>query len=100
MDEARHTEVFARYLDEKVGDAYPMNPFLEEQITALLEDSRWDIAYSACRSSSRASPWRPSATCSGAPKSHFSAKLLRYVMSDEARHVAFGVLTLREFYEG
>ena len=25
-------------------------------------------------------------------------KLLRYVMSDEARHVAFGVLSLKEFY--
>ena len=25
-------------------------------------------------------------------------KLLRYVMSDEARHVAFGVLTLKEYY--
>jgi hypothetical protein len=25
-------------------------------------------------------------------------KLLRYIMSDEARHVAFGVLTLSEFY--
>ena len=22
-----------------------MSPFLEEQITALIEDSRWDIAY-------------------------------------------------------
>src|SRR3546814_12511935 len=27
-------------------------------------------------------------------------QLLRYVMSDEARHVAFGVLSLREYYEG
>jgi hypothetical protein len=27
-------------------------------------------------------------------------QLLRYVMSDEARHVAFGVLSLKEFYEG
>ena len=45
MDEARHTEVFAKYLHEKVGEAYPMSPFLDEQITALLEDSRWDIAY-------------------------------------------------------
>ncbi|MCE7884970.1 MAG: hypothetical protein DYH08_14140, partial [Actinobacteria bacterium ATB1] len=26
-------------------------------------------------------------------------KLLRYVMSDEARHVAFGVLSLKEVYE-
>ena len=45
MDEARHTEVFAKYLDTKLGEAYPMSPFLEEQITALIEDSRWDIAY-------------------------------------------------------
>ena len=27
-------------------------------------------------------------------------KLLRYVMSDEARHVAFGVLSLAEYYQG
>jgi hypothetical protein len=27
-------------------------------------------------------------------------KLLRYVMSDEARHVAFGVLSLQEVYSG
>ena len=26
-------------------------------------------------------------------------QLLRYVMADEARHVAFGVLSLKEFYE-
>ena len=35
MDEARHTEVFAKYLDTKLGEAYPMSPFLEGQITAL-----------------------------------------------------------------
>ena len=29
IDEARHTEVFARYLHEKLGDAYPMSPFLD-----------------------------------------------------------------------
>jgi hypothetical protein len=45
MDEARHTEVFAKYLHTKLGDAYPMGPQLEAQITALIEDSRWDIAY-------------------------------------------------------
>jgi hypothetical protein len=27
-------------------------------------------------------------------------QLLRYVMSDEARHVAFGVLSLKEYYAG
>ncbi len=32
MDEARHTEVFAKYLRTKLGDAYPMSPFLKAQI--------------------------------------------------------------------
>src|SRR5829696_135228 len=45
MDEARHTEVFARYLRTKLGEAYPMSAELEAQITALIEDARWDIAY-------------------------------------------------------
>ena len=45
MDEARHTEVFAKYLSTKLGEAYPMSPFLKAQIWSLLEDSRWDIAY-------------------------------------------------------
>jgi len=45
MDEARHTEVFARYLSTKLGEAYPMSPYLKGQIWSLLEDSRWDIAY-------------------------------------------------------
>ena len=45
MDEARHTEVFQRYLAEKVGEGHPMGPYLQGQIFGLLEDSRWVIAY-------------------------------------------------------
>ncbi len=45
MDEARHTEVFAKYLDTKLGEAYPMSPFLEAQITAAGTSPIW-----ACRS--------------------------------------------------
>ena len=66
MDEARHTEVFARYLYTKVGDAYPMGPVLEAQITSLLEDCGGTSPTSACRSSSRAWPSPRSATCCGA----------------------------------
>ena len=100
MDEARHTEVFARYLDEKVGDAYPMNPFLEEQITALLEDSRWDIAYLGMQIVIESLALAAFGDMLRRTEEPLLRKLLRYVMSDEARHVAFGVLTLREFYEG
>jgi hypothetical protein len=99
MDEARHTEVFARYIDEKVGDAYPMNPHLEAQITGLLEDSRWDIAYLGMQiviESLALSAFGDMARRTTEP---LLKKLLRYVMADEARHVAFGILSLSEYYE-
>jgi hypothetical protein len=98
MDEARHTEVFARYIDEKVGDAYPMNPHLEAQITGLLEDSRWDIAYLGMQiviESLALAAFGDMARRTGEP---LLKKLLRYVMADEARHVAFGILSLGEYY--
>jgi hypothetical protein len=99
MDEARHTEVFARYIDEKVGEAYPMNPNLEAQITGLLEDSRWDIAYLGMQiviESLALAAFGDMARRTSEPLLH---KLLRYVMADEARHVAFGILSLGEYYQ-
>ena len=100
MDEARHTEVFAKYLDRKVGEAYPMSPFLEEQITALLEDSRWDIAYLGMQIVIESLALAAFGDMLRRTEEPLLRKLLRYVMSDEARHVAFGVLTLKEFYAG
>ncbi|HKA84541.1 MAG TPA: ferritin-like domain-containing protein [Acidimicrobiales bacterium] len=100
MDEARHTEVFAKYLHTKLGEAYPMSPFLDAQITALLEDGRWDIAYLGMQiviESLALAAFGSMLRTIDEPLLH---KLLRYVMSDEARHVAFGVLSLAEYYGG
>ncbi len=98
MDEARHTEVFAKYLDLKLGEQYPMSPFLDEQITALLEDSRWDIAYLGMQIVIESLALAAFGSMLRATEEPLLKKLLRYVMSDEARHVAFGVLSLSEFY--
>jgi len=100
MDEARHTEVFAKYLHTKLGDAYPMSPFLEEQITALLEDSRWDIAYLGMQIVIESLALAAFGSMLRSTEEPLLRKLLRYVMSDEARHVAFGVLSLAEYYRG
>jgi hypothetical protein len=100
MDEARHTEVFAKYLHTKLGEAYPMSPFLEEQITALLEDSRWDIAYLGMQIVIESLALAAFGTMLRNTEEPLLRKLLRYVMSDEARHVAFGVLSLAEYYQG
>jgi hypothetical protein len=100
MDEARHTEVFARYLSSKLGEAYPMSPFLKEQIWPLLEDSRWDIAYLGMQIVIESLALAAFGDMLRRTQEPLLKKLLRYVMSDEARHVAFGVLTLSEFYAG
>ena len=98
MDEARHTEVFAKYLRTKLGDAYPMSPFLKAQIWSLLEDSRWDIAYLGMQIVIESLALAAFGDMLRRTQEPLLTKLLRYVMSDEARHVAFGVLTLSEFY--
>ena len=100
MDEARHTEVFAKYLHTKLGDAYPMSPYLEDQIDALIRDSRWDIAYLGMQIVIESLALAAFGTMLRATEEPLLKKLLRYVMSDEARHVAFGVLSLAEYYQG
>ena len=99
MDEARHTEVFAKYLHTKLGEAYPMSPYLEQQIDALIADSRWDIAYLGMQIVIESLALAAFGSMLRATEEPLLKKLLRYVMSDEARHVAFGVLSLAEYYQ-
>ena len=99
MDEARHTEVFAKYLHLKLGEAHKMSPFLEAQIDALIADSRWDIAYLGMQIVIESLALAAFGHMLQHTEEPLLKKLLRYVLSDEARHVAFGVLSLKEFYE-
>jgi hypothetical protein len=98
MDEARHTEVYSRYLHDKLGDHYPMSPPLEAQITALVEDSRWDITYLGMQVVIESLALAAFGNLQDTIEEPLLNKLLRYVLSDEARHVAFGVVTLKEYY--
>jgi hypothetical protein len=100
MDEARHTEVFARYLHEKVGEAYPMSPYLQGQIFGLLKDSRWDIAYLGMQIIIESLALAAFGELLRRTSEPLLRKLLRYVMADEARHVAFGIVSLSEYYRG
>jgi hypothetical protein len=99
MDEARHTEVFAKYLHTKLGEPYPMSPYLEEQIQVLVEDSRWDIAYLGMQIIIESLALAAFGQMLRVTEEPLLRKLLRYVLSDEARHVAFGILSLGEYYE-
>ena len=45
MDEARHVEVFAKYLDTKLTGHYPINAHLQMLLDDIIDDSRWDMTY-------------------------------------------------------
>jgi rubrerythrin len=99
MDEARHVEVFAKYLDTKLNGHYPLNAHLGMLLDDIIEDSRWDMTYLGMQIMVEGLALAAFGFMHQMTTEPLLKKLLRYVMSDEARHVAFGVLTLKEYYE-
>jgi len=100
MDEARHVEVFAKYLDTKLEGHYAINHHLKMLLDDIVEDSRWDMTYLGMQIMVEGLALAAFGMAHQTTGDPLLKQLLRYVMSDEARHVAFGVLTLKEYYEG
>ncbi len=99
MDEARHVEVFAKYLDEKLSGHYPINAHLGLLLDDILKDSRWDMTYLGMQIMVEGLALAAFGFMHQMTTEPLLKQLLRYVMSDEARHVAFGVLSLQEYYK-
>lgn len=98
-DEARHVEVYHRYLTEKLGMSYEIHPSLNTLLTEIIEDSRWDVTFLGMQ-----------IMVEGLALAAFGMMRLMMqdepliqdltsrVMADESRHVAFGVLSLEQLY--
>ena len=99
MDEARHVEVFAKYLDTKLSGHYPINAHLGLLLDDIVNDSRWDMTYLGMQIMVEGLALAAFGFIHMMTTEPLLKKLLRYVMSDEARHVAFGVLSLKEYYQ-
>jgi hypothetical protein len=99
MDEARHVEVFGRYLDEKLSGHYPINAHLKMLLDDIIADSRWDMTYLGMQIMVEGLALAAFGFIREMTTEPLLKQLLRYVMSDEARHVAFGVLSLKEYYD-
>jgi hypothetical protein len=99
VDEARHVEVFARYLEEKLGGQYQINIHLRMLLDDIINDSRWDMTYLGMQVMVEGLALAAFGFQHELTTEPLLKKLLRYVMSDEARHVAFGVLSLKECYD-
>ena len=99
VDEARHVEVYNRYLQEKVGFYYPVNSHLKTLLDLILKDSRWDMKFLGMQIMVEGL----ALSAFGMIRQNTTEPLLRevthYVLQDEARHVAFGVLSLNDHYK-
>ena len=98
VDEARHVEVFSRYLREKLDLAYPINPHLKTLLNQAIGDSRWDLTYLAMQVVIEGLALAAFGSLRDMATEPLGRALNAYVMEDEARHVAFGRLALRELY--
>jgi hypothetical protein len=100
VDEARHVEVFSQYLDQKLGGIkYPVNTHLGSLLDDIISDSRWDMTYLGMQIMVEGLALAAFGFMQQTTEEPLLKKLLRYVMADEARHVAFGVLSLQEVYQ-
>jgi hypothetical protein len=98
MDEARHAEIYARFLQEKVGLVYPANPDLRSLLSQTLTDSRWDMPYLGMQVLVEGLALAAFGLLRDLTPAPLPKQILSYVMQDEARHVAFGRIALRDHY--
>ncbi|HEY1622091.1 MAG TPA: ferritin-like domain-containing protein [Streptosporangiaceae bacterium] len=98
MDEARHAELYGRFLHEKVGMVYPINDQLQALLKDTLTDSRWDMPYLGMQVLIEGLALAAFGVLRDFTTKPLPRQILAYVMQDEARHVAFGRLALRDYY--
>ena len=99
MDEARHVEVYHRYLTEKLGISYEVHPSLQQLLDQILTDSRWDLTFLGMQimveGLALAAFGMMRLMMAGEP---LIQDITTRIMADESRHVAFGVLALEKAY--
>lgn len=98
VDEGRHVEVFHRYIDTKLGKLYDINDNLYVLIDALMSDSRWDIKFLSMQIMIEGLALGAFGTMRNNTEEPLLKEILKYVITDEARHVHFGVVALEDYY--
>ena len=98
MDEERHVEAYSRLLHDKFELAYPITHGLRSLLESGLGDNRWDMTYLTMQILIEGLALAAFQRIRDQSKNPLAAAVNAYVMQDEARHVAFGRLALRDYY--
>jgi hypothetical protein len=98
MDEARHVEAYDRYLRDKVGCTFPISPHLKSLLDSILRDPRWDMKYLGMQIMVEGLALAAFGFIHQMSSEPLIRDITHRIMQDEARHVAFGVLSLKGLY--
>ncbi|MBI4819242.1 MAG: ferritin-like domain-containing protein [Deltaproteobacteria bacterium] len=98
VDEARHVEVFHRYVTEKLEKLYQIDDNLFVVIDSLMRDSRWDMKFLGMQIMVEGLALGAFGAIRQSTTEPLLRELLRFVITDEARHVHYGVLALEGPY--
>jgi 1,2-phenylacetyl-CoA epoxidase catalytic subunit len=98
MDEARHVEMYSKYIREKIELAYPINKDLKALLNDVIGDKRWDMTYLGMQVIIEGLALAAFSLIRDYSQEPLAKAINTFVMQDEARHVAFGRLALRDFY--
>ena len=98
VDEGRHVEVFHGYLTRKLEKLYEINDNLYVVIDALMSDGRWDLKFLGMQIMIEGLALGAFGFMRAATREPLLKQLLTYVITDEARHVHYGVLALQKLY--
>jgi hypothetical protein len=97
FDEARHVEVFNKYLQQRMGMMYPINTHLKSIIDKILTDPRWDMKFIGMQIVIEGLALSAFNTTRETTPDPVLKDVVYLVTRDEARHVTFGVNYLEEF---
>ena len=97
FDEARHVEVFHRYLQDRCKIIYPINPNLKALLDLVLTDERWDLKFIGMQVLIEGLALAAFQVMVQTTRDPVLRDLLYLVMRDEGRHVAFGVNYLEDW---
>jgi hypothetical protein len=97
-DEARHVEVFSRYVRENIPDGYPISTPLRSLIGDILADDRWDVTALGMQIMVEALAMAAFRLADRTFHDDLIKEITRLVARDEARHVSFGILSLAGVY--
>ncbi len=94
-DEARHVEVISKFLQRKIGTIYPISGTLKVLLDKLLEAPTWKTKTLGMQCLFEGMAVGIFDLIQKGSTNALLSDVIRRVKQDEARHAAFGILTMR-----